>query len=103
MASVTVTFGNDTKQDGAITPAWIRSAMAAQEMAGQPICGTVTVTGGEIHVTLPIGNCAQSGGGGRPPRAAEQEVLDIYRRLHLDQKRISPGELEAFVKQVGKL
>lgn len=70
----------------------------------KPICGSVHVEGGGISVTLPVGACPSAGGGGgRPPNAAETDVIDRWRRLHLDQPRVAPGELEAFVKQVLRL
>lgn len=98
MATVTVSFGSDIREGGAITAGWIRAAMEAQERAGSPICATVKVQGGGIDLALPVGACPR-GSGGRPLTAAETDVVERYRRLHLDQVRFSPGELEAFVKQ----
>lgn len=100
MATVTVSFDSDAKQNHAITAGWIHGAMVAQERAGQPICATVKVAGGGIELSLPVGACPRGGGGSRPLSAAESEVVELYRRHHLDQTRFSPGELEAFVKQV---
>ena len=93
MANVTVTFGSDARANNAITPSWIRSAMDALERSGKRICGSVHVEGGGISVTLPVGACPSAGGGGgRPPNAAEKDVIDRWRRLHLDQPRVAPGE-----------
>jgi hypothetical protein len=100
MATVTVTFGSETKQNHAITAGWIHGAMEAQRRAGQPICGTVRVEGSGIDLSLPVGSCPRGSGGGRPLASAESDVVDLYRRGHLDQARFSAGELEAFVKQV---
>ena len=73
------------------------------ERSGSPVCGTVVVRGGDINVTMPVGSCPAGGSGGRPPNAAEADVIDRWRRLHLDQPRVLPGELEAFVRQVLRL
>lgn len=100
MATVTVSFGSDTRQNHAITAGWIHNAMEGQERSGQPICAIVTVNDGGFDLSLPVGACPRGGPGGRPPTAAESEVLELYRRHHLDQMRFAPGELEAFVKQV---
>jgi hypothetical protein len=103
VANVTVSFGSDTKSNDAITAGWIHSAMEDQERAGQPVCATVQIQGGDINITLAVGQCGTSGGGGRRPTASEQEVFDLLHRLHLDQLTFSPGELEAFVKQALRL
>jgi hypothetical protein len=98
MANVTVTFGAETRSNNAITAGWIHAAMEAQSRNGQPICGLVHVEGGGISVSMPVGSCPP-GAGGRPPNAAESEVLELFRRHHLNESKFSPGELESFVKQ----
>ena len=103
MANVTVSFGTNAQSNNAITGGWIQSAMQAQEHAGQPVCAIVRIEGGDINVTLRVGQCGGSSGGGRPPKASENEVIDLYRRRHLDRPTFSPGELEAFVKQAMRL
>ena len=103
MATVTVTFGSETKQNHAITAGWIHGAMEAQRRAGQPVCGTVRVEGSGIDLRLPVGSCPGGSGGGRPLTSAESDVVELYRRQHLDHGRFSPGELEAFVKHVIRL
>ncbi len=103
MANVTVTFGTDTRSNNAITAGWIHAAMQAQERAGQPVCGTVRVEGGGIDVAVPVGSCPGASGGGRAPNAAEGEVIELFKRRHLDEARFSPGELESFVKQALRL
>ena len=100
MATVTVSFGSDTKQDNAITAGWIHSAMEAQEHAGQPICATVRVQSGGIDLSLPVGSCPRGSGGSHPLTAAENDVIEPHRRRHLDQARFSPGELRG-VRQTG--
>lgn len=103
MATVTVTFGSNSRQNNAITAGWIHSEMETQEGAGQPICATVRVEGSGIDLTLPVGSCPRGGGGGRQLKAAEMDAVELYRRRHLDEARFSPGELEAFVKQAMRL
>lgn len=49
---------------------------------------------------LRLATCACSlGGGGRAPNFDEQRVLDLWRKLHLDDSNVSGGDLVAFVKQ----
>jgi hypothetical protein len=103
MANVTVTFGDETRANGAITPSWIAGAIDSLDRVGKPICGLVHVVGGDINLSLPLGACPPSGGRGRYPNVAESEIIDRWRRLHLDQPRIVPGQLEAFVRQVLRL
>ena len=103
MASVTVTFGTAAAANDAVTGGWIQAQMRTQDEAGQPICAHVLVEGGDISVSLPVGNCTSGGRGGRALNAAETEVVDLYRRRHLDQPQFSPGELEAFIRQAMRL
>jgi hypothetical protein len=103
LATVTVIFGSDTRQNDAITAGWIHSAMEAQQRSGQAICGTVRLEGGGIDLGLPVGSCPRGSGGGRPLNAVEHDVVELYRRRHLDPPRFSPGELESFVKQAIRL
>jgi hypothetical protein len=60
MATVTVSFGSETKQNHAITAGWIHGAMEAQRRAGQPICATVRVEGGGIDLSLPVSGHAHA-------------------------------------------
>lgn len=103
MANVTVTFGDDTKSNDAITAAWIKHAMDVLATAGRAVCGSVHIQGGGLDVGLPVGACPPGGSARRPPNAAERDVIDRWRRHRLDQGRVSPGELEAFVRQMLRL
>src|SRR5690349_21811352 len=101
MANVTVTIGSEIHSNDAITAGWIQGAMRELQRRDEPVCATVRVEGGDLNLTVFVGSCRPaSGGGGRPPNAAEGEVFALQRKLHLDGPTFSPGELEAFVKHV---
>jgi hypothetical protein len=100
MASVT--FGTSERSNGEITGGWIADQIRDQERDGVAVCASILVLGDGINVRLTAGSCG-GGGGGRHPAGRELEVLALYTKFHLDQGRLTPGELEAFVKQAMRL
>jgi hypothetical protein len=98
MASVAVSFGANQRHNDDITARWIHEQITAREREGVSVCATVRVEGPGIDVSLGAGNC-RGGRGGRAAVGREQDVLALWRKLHLDRATFLPGTLEAFVKQ----
>ena len=100
---ITVSFGTVQRMNDDITAGWIVQQQRAREREGVPVCAIIKIQGSGIEVSLPVGQCGPGGGGGRPPNPRERELIDLWRRLHLDADEFMPGNLQAFVKQASRL
>jgi hypothetical protein len=87
---------------------WVNEQVRGYERThGTLPCLRVTVDEDHAHITLISANCARSGGGGgggapqwsRP----EAEVLELWKRLHLDSSDWTQGNLVAFIQQARRL
>jgi hypothetical protein len=103
MTTVSVSFGGIQRVNDDITGGWIVEQQRAREKDGVPVCAIVRVQGPGFDVTLPVGQCGSGGGARRVLTPREQELIDLWRRLHLDGTEFSPGNLQAFVKQASRL
>jgi hypothetical protein len=101
--SIAVSFGTVQRINDEITAGWIAEQQHSRERDGVPVCATIQIQGSGVDVRLPVGDCGSGGGGGRAPNSQEQEIIDLWRKLHLDGMQFSPGNLQAFAKQVSRL
>jgi len=101
--SITVSFGTVHRINDEITAGWIAEQQHSRERDGVAVCATVQIQGSGVDVRLPVGDCGSGGGVGRAPNPREREIIELWRRLHLDGREFSPGNLQAFVKQANRL
>jgi hypothetical protein len=103
MTLITVSFGTSQRTNDEITAGWIVEQKRAREKDGVAVCAIVRIQGDGANLALPVGQCGPGGGGGHTPNAFECELIELWRRLHLDGLDFSPGNLQAFVKQARRL
>lgn len=85
---------------------WVNEQVRGyQRTHGTLPCVRVTVDEDQAHINLITMNCPRSGGGGGVPqwRPAEAEVLELWKRHHLDAPAWAHGNLLAFVQQLRRL
>jgi len=82
---------------------WITQAIRKRKTDGRSPCVRVKINHGGLNVTLSSGACdSAGGGGGREPKRKEAHVFELWEKRGLNEQRVEPGELVAFLKQVRK-
>lgn len=99
---ITVRIAEEERQLDAADEQWINQQINRRRADGQTVCVRVTVHKDDLDVVLSTPNCA-SGGGGRPPRPREREVLDLWNQRGLNDINFTGGNLVAFLKQLKRL
>lgn len=79
---------------------WINLQINRRRAEGQSVCVMVTIQEGDLDLILSTPNCARSGGGTRPARPKEREVLDLWNQRGLNNADFTSGNLVAFLKQL---
>jgi hypothetical protein len=79
---------------------WVIEEIRRLQRNDTAVCVRVTINEANVHLTLTTPGCPQSRGGGRPPNETEREILDLWRKRHLDSHHFNGGEFIAFLKQL---
>lgn len=100
---ITIKIVEEERQLDAVDQQWINQQVNRRRADGQAVCIRVTVREGELDMVLSTPGCGTSGGGGRPPRPQEKEVLDLWNQRGLNEAAFTGGNLVAFLKQLKRL
>jgi len=76
---------------------WVTQRINGLRRQDIPLCVQVTVDA--VNLTFQTRGCA-SGGAVSSLSRDQQRILDLWRRLHLDEEEVTAGNVLAFVKQV---
>lgn len=97
---VRIRIGNDERELASADEHWIIEQINRRRAYGQAVCVRVTVHQDDLYMVLLTPNCGDSGGNGRPPRAREKEVFDLWNQRGLNDANFTGGNLVAFLKQL---
>lgn len=100
---VTVQVGGIEKDWNAVDQNWLCKLIHAMRDAGESDCVRVRVQDSEVDLLLTTPGCAGGIGGSRPLRGREPKIVELWRKLHLDQMGFSCGNVHAFLVQLRKL
>jgi hypothetical protein len=100
---ITIKIAEEERQLDAVDEQWINQQINRRRADGQTICVRVTVHEGGLDMVLSTPSCGTSGGGGRPPRPQEKEVLGLWNQRGLNDANFTGGNLVAFLKQLRRL
>jgi hypothetical protein len=96
---VTIRIGTITRRLEEVQESWITQQITSRQREGLPICVEVTIQTGALNVRLATPACG-SGGGGRPPRPDEAQLIDLWNKLKLGSDDFAPGNVVAFIKKL---
>lgn len=97
---ITVRIGQEERGLDAADEQWINQQIVHRRRDGQSDCVTVRIQQGELDLILTTPGCGGSGGGGRPPRTVEREVINLWDKRRLNDAAFTSGDLIAFLKQL---
>ena len=81
---------------------WVHEQINGLRRDGQGVCVQITIQHAPINMILAAGSCPPACGGGRPFNREELQIFDIWQKLRLqDNSGFGPGQVVAFLKQVG--
>lgn len=98
---VRVVIGSSDRDINNIEPNWINEQIGRRKSEGVPVCVRVLIDHGDINISLATSDCPSSSSGNRRLTGPENEVVDLWKKLHLDKNDFSSGNLVVFLKQLG--
>jgi len=98
--SVRVIIGTSERDINNIEQNWINEQINRRRREKVPVCVNVIINHGDINLSLRTSDCPNTGGNIRNLTGAENEILDIWNKLHLSDTDFSSGNLVAFLKQI---
>lgn len=98
---VRVIIGMSERENGDIRPDWISEQINRIRRDGSPVCVKVIVRDTDIDLSFATSGCSGLGGGCRRLTVAENKIVDLWRKKHLNDEDFAPGNLITFLKQLG--
>lgn len=100
---ITVAIGGMSVPVDKASEGWINQMVEEARKRNLALCIRVSVQTPEANVSLATPGCGQGGGGGRAPNRKEQQIFEAWRRRGLEQGTVHPGDLRAFLADVGRI
>ncbi len=82
---------------------WINQMFEEARKKGIALCVQVNVQVPNANMALATPGCGLGGGGDRAPNSVEQQIFDAWSRRGLAQGSLHPGELRAFLNDLGRI
>ncbi|TVT47100.1 MAG: hypothetical protein FHK82_18215 [Sedimenticola thiotaurini] len=95
-----IIIGSSERDINNIEPNWINEQINRRRNEGVPVCVRIIIEKGDINISLATSDCPSSAGIRRTLTGAENEILNLWNRLHLSETNFSSGNLVAFLKQL---
>ena len=98
---VRIIIGTSEREIKNIEPNWINEQIRKRKDDDIPVCVRVLIDHGDINISLATSGCPNSPGKRRILTRSENEVVDLWNKLHLRDSGFASGNLLAFLKQLG--
>ena len=100
---ITISIGGMSVPVDKAGEGWINQMIVDARKRGVPVCVSVSIDEPGAQFSLSTPGCSRGGGGGRPPTPKESRIIDAWNRRGLNQPDIHPGDLRAFLGDLGRL
>ena len=98
---ISITIGGMSVPADQASDAWIAQMLAEQQKRQVPACVRVSVQAPGVQVSLATPACGGSGGG-RQANEREQPIIAAWLRSGLQEGRVTPHEIRAFLRDVAR-
>jgi len=82
---------------------WINQNVNGRRSDGIMVCVQVRIQEGGADLALATPGCSSGFGGGRPPNALEQRIIDLWNERGLNAAGFTGGNVVAFLHQLRKV
>ena len=86
-----------------VDASWINQQINRRRADGAAVCVQVSIAERDANLLLRTPTCGNGAGGGRPPNAREQRVIDLWNERGLNRTDFNGGSVVAFVRQLRNL
>jgi hypothetical protein len=97
---VRIKIGTSERDINNIESNWINEQIKRRRDEGTSVCVRVFIEHGGIDIVLSTADCPQGPGRNRRLTKSENEVVALWKKLHLNEDNYSSGNLIAFLKQL---
>jgi len=95
----TITIGNIVRNLDEVDEGWLNQQINSRRSEGERLCIEVHIKTAYLDLLLPTRDCPR-GRGGRTPTPQEQEIINLWNRLHLSEAHFTGGNIIAFRRQL---
>ena len=99
----TIQIGENEQSFCDVSESWIHQHVGQRKDDGRSVCARVLLKSDSVDLFLGTPQCPRGVGAPRPLTQKEQELADIWNKLHLNTDKWTAGNLTAFVKQAHRL
>ncbi len=100
---ITISIGSSTSTIQEADESWINQNVTGRRRDGVAVCVQVRIQEGGADVVLASAGCSSGFGGGRPPNALEQRIIDLWNERGLNTAGFTGGNVVAFLHQLKKV
>ena len=98
---VRVIIGSNERNLNNIESNWVTEQVNRRKKDGVPVCVKILISHDDINLALATSDCPSTPGRSRKLTGPEQEIVDLWHKLHLHESHFSAGNVVAFLKQLG--
>jgi hypothetical protein len=98
--TIRVKIGPIEKDIADVDPSWINEQINRRREAEASVCVQVSIERDSVRLHLATSNCPHSRGSSRPLTTQENEILSLWKKLHLNEDSFTGGNLIAFLRQI---
>ena len=98
---ITIQINDDQREFSPSVESWISKSINNLRKTGIPICLRVHIKISSINVALTSFGCGGSIGG-RPPKLAEGEIINLWNQKGLNGNGFSSGDIISFLNRIKK-
>jgi len=98
-----IKIGSAQRDLSTADPQWIAQQIVGLKKDNLPVCVVVDLDETGVHVRFQTADCGGGGGGQWQPNRKEQAIFDLWKKCHVDERPVEPGNLVAFLQQVRRL
>jgi hypothetical protein len=97
--TIWVRIGNDEREYSERENSWINEQIRRRRAEEGEVCVQVKIDHGAIQLVLFTSDCRLGGRGGHLNRV-QNDVFELWKQMHLNEKDFTGGNLIAFLRQV---